>query len=287
MTSLLIGGIQIDRIVEMILPFETLSNFYPDARPEQIEACRPMFEPWALCPETGKFILVVQSYLVRTGQHTILIDTCVGCDKTIPYYMDWNNRQDRSWLSRLAESGVSPDDVDFVFCTHLHCDHAGWNTQLLDGRWVPTFPNAKYIMSRKDFEVTQQADNTGYNENVLPVVESGQARVVDTDYAMDEHIWLEPTPGHTPGHVAVGLASNGAEAVMCGDLIHSPIQCLHPEWNAVSDADPSRAASTRRAFLSENCDRERLVLAAHFPEPSIGRIVRAADTFHFAFLDQE
>ena len=142
-------------------------------------------------------------------------------------------------------------------------------------------------MSRKDFEVTQQTDNTGYNENVLPVVESGQARVVETDYAMDEHIWLEPTPGHTPGHVAVGLASNGAEAVMCGDLIHSPIQCLHPEWNAVSDADPSRAASTRRAFLSKNCDLERLVLAAHFPEPSIGRIMRVDDAFHFAFLDQE
>ena len=112
---------------------------------------------------------------------------------------------------------------------------------------------------------------------MLPVVESGQAQVVETDYAMDEHIWLEATPGHTPGHVAVGLASNGTEAVMCGDLIHSPIQCAYPEWNAVSDADPSQAAITRRTFLSENCDRERLVMAAHFPEPSIGRIVQADD----------
>lgn len=283
MTDLVIGNIQIDRIVEMILPFETIQNFFPNAHQEQIETCKPMFEPWALCRETGKIILVVQSYLVRTKKHTILIDTCVGCDKTIPFYMGWNNRQDRSWLSKLTDSGVSLTDVDFVFCTHLHCDHTGWNTQLLDGRWVPTFPNAKYIMSRKDFELTQEIDNSAYNENVLPVVETGQAAIVESDYAMDEHIWLEPTPGHTPGHVAVGMTSNGAEAVMCGDLIHSPIQCLFPEWNAVFDADPSQAAKTRRTFLSENCDRERLVMTAHFPEPSIGQIVQADDAFRFAF----
>ena len=283
MTDLVVGNIQIDRIVEMVLPFESIPNFFPDARQEQIEACRPMFEPWALCPETGKVILVVQSYLVRTGHHTILIDTCVGCDKTIPFYSDWNQRSDRSWLTKLAESGVSAADVDFVFCTHLHCDHVGWNTQLLDGRWVPTFPNAKYIMSRQDFELAQESNDPGYSENVLPVVEAGQAKIVDTDYTMDQHIWLEPTPGHTAGHVAVGLASMGAEAVMCGDLIHSPVQCVYPEWNAVSDANPTQAAKTRRAFLSENCDRERLVMAAHFPEPSIGRIVRAGDAFRFIF----
>lgn len=180
---------------------------------------------------------------------------------------------------------MSPAQVDYVFCTHLHCDHAGWNTQLLDGRWVPTFPNAKYIMSRTDFELAQEIDEPGYNENVLPVVEAGQALVVAPDYAMNEHIWLESTPGHTPGHVAVGLASNSIEAVMCGDLIHSPIQCPHPEWNAASDADPAQAARTRRTFLANNCDRGRLVMTAHFPEPSIGRVVEANDAFQFQFSD--
>ena len=283
MISFSVGDLRIDRIVEMILPFATIQNFFPDARQDQIEACRPMFEPWALCPDTGKYILVVQSYLVRTRQHTILIDTCVGCDKTIPDYMDWSNRKDRSWLDKLANTGVSPADIDFVFCTHLHCDHAGWNTQLLDGRWVPTFPNAKYIMSRKDFELTQELDDPGYSENVLPVVAAGLAEIVETDYVMNEHIWLEPIPGHTPGHVAVGLASAGCEAVMCGDLIHSPIQCLYPQWNAVSDADAALAAKTRKTFLSDNCDRQRLVMAAHFPEPSIGKILRTDDSFRFVF----
>jgi glyoxylase-like metal-dependent hydrolase (beta-lactamase superfamily II) len=138
-------------------------------------------------------------------------------------------------------------------------------------------------MSRKDLEATQESDSLGYHENVLPVVEAGQAVVVEGDYVMNEEIWLEPTPGHTPGHVAVGLASNGIEAVMCGDLIHSPIQCVYPEWNAVSDANPLQAAKTRRLFLSENCERKRLIMAAHFPEPSIGRVVREGEAFGFAF----
>ena len=288
MASLMVGDIQVDRIVEMTLPFETLSDFFPDSRQEQIDACKTWMEPWALCPDTGKFILVVQSYLVRTRHHTILIDTCVGCDKTIPYFLDWNKRTDKVWLNNLAERQVAPADVDYVFCTHLHGDHVGWNTQLLDGRWVPTFPNAKYIMSRRDFEQAlspELLDQSGYNENVLPIVEAGQAEIVDSNYEMDDNFWLEPTPGHTPGHVAVGMVSRGIEAVMCGDLMHSPIQCLYPEWNAVSDADPSKAARTRRTFLGDNCERNRLVMTAHFPEPSIGRILLVDNEFKFDSLE--
>ena len=285
MAQLVIGNLEIDRIVEMVLPFETLTNFFPDADPEQIDACKPLFEPWALCPETGKYILVVQSYLVRTPQHTILIDTCVGCDKTIPFYLDWDKRSDQSWLIKLERAGVSVLDIDFVCCTHLHCDHVGWNTQLIDGRWVPTFPKAKYIISRVDMELSQITNDFGYNENVLPIIESGQAEIVESDFVLNDEFWLEATPGHTPGHVAVGLASKGVEAVMCGDLIHSPIQCAYPEWNAVSDNDPIQAAKTRRRFLSENCESGRLVMAAHFPEPSIGRIVRANDAFQFVYSE--
>lgn len=284
MTSLMLGDIQIDRIVEMVLPFDTLTSFLPDANAEQIDLCKPWLEPWALCPDTGKFILVVQSYLVRTRQHTILIDTCVGCDKTIDFYPHWNKRTDRSWLSKLAETSVSPADVDYVFCTHLHCDHVGWNTQLLDGRWSPTFPNAKYIMSRKDMELSEATGGPGYNENLLPVVEAGQVLIVESDFALDDNIWLEPTPGHTAGHVAVAMVSGKNEAVMCGDLMHCPIQCAYPGWNAVSDADPAQATKTRRKFLNHNCDRNRLVMTAHFPEPSIGHIVQKDDAFRFDFL---
>ena len=283
MRQLHIGDIQINRIVEMASPFDTVSNFFANAEPTEVEACRSQFEPWALCPTTGKIILVVQSYLVRTAHHTILIDTCVGCDKTIPFYADWNNRKDRSWLHKLSGCGVSVTDIDFVFCTHLHCDHVGWNTQRVDGRWVPTFPNAKYIISRTDFEIALQNNTIGYQENILPIVETNQIELVETDYRLNDNIWLESTPGHTLGHVAVGLSSKGQEAVMCGDLAHSPIQCLHPEWHAESDDDPMLAVETRKNFFYENCDRDRLVLSAHFPEPSVGKIIHGANAYQFRF----
>jgi glyoxylase-like metal-dependent hydrolase (beta-lactamase superfamily II) len=285
MANLTLGDIQIDRIVEMVQPFETLTEFFPDSIPEKIELCKPWLEPWAMCPETGKFILVVQSYLVRTRHHTILIDTCVGCDKSIPWFTDWNKRTDRSWLKRLAVCGVLPNDIDFVFCTHMHGDHVGWNTQLKNGRWVPTFPNAKYVMSREDFELAEELDEFSYNENVLPVVEAGQAVIVDSNYAMDDHFWLEPTPGHTAGHVSVGMTSKGREAVMSGDIMHSPVQCAFPEWHASSDDDPALAVKTRRQFLEDNCDRNRLVMTAHFPEPSVGRILSADNAFRFVYED--
>ena len=285
MASLVLGDIRIDRIVEMVSPFETLADFFPDSSQDQIDLCKPWLEPWALCPETGKFILVVQSYLVRTRQHTILIDTCVGCDKTTPWYVDWHKRTDRSWLNRLAQCQVSPDDVDYVFCTHLHGDHVGWNTQLQNGQWVPTFPNAKYIMSREDYEQLEELDEFCYNENVLPVVETGQAVIVDSNFVMNDNFWFEPTPGHTAGHVAVGMASKGNEAVMSGDLMHCPIQCAYPDWTAASDDNPPVAVITRQNFLTDNCDRNRLVMTAHFPEPSIGRIVKTDDAFKFVFED--
>jgi glyoxylase-like metal-dependent hydrolase (beta-lactamase superfamily II) len=280
-TNLMLGDIRVDRLVEMVLPFDKIQNFFPDASQQQIDTCKPWMEPWALCPITGKIILVVQSYLIRTRHHTILIDTCVGCDKTIPFYAGWNKRTDRSWLDKFTDFGLSPADVDFVLCTHLHCDHVGWNTQLLNGQWQPTFPNAKYIMSRKDFELAQQMDQPGYRENVLPIVLAGQTLVVDSDYLINENIWLEPTPGHTPGHVAIGLLSKGHEAVMCGDLMHSPIQCAYPEWSAFSDDDPVQAEVTRRKFLFDSCKRNRLVMTAHFPEPSIGRIVESDQAYRY------
>ena len=283
MTSLLLGDMRIDRVVEMVQPYETVAEFFPGSSQHQIEPCKSWLEPRALCPDTGKIILVVQSYLVRTGRHTVLIDTCVGCDKSVPWFAQWNNRTDRGWLGRLALCGVSPDDIDYVFCTHLHGDHVGWNTRLEDGRWVPTFPNAKYVLSREDFEHAEKLDETGYHENVLPVVETGQAVIVESDHALDDNLWLEPTPGHTAGHVAVGMASRGNEAVMCGDIMHSPIQCSYPEWHSSSDDDPVLAAKTRRRFLEDNCESNRLVLTAHFPEPSIGRFARKDSAFRFVY----
>jgi glyoxylase-like metal-dependent hydrolase (beta-lactamase superfamily II) len=275
-----IGTIRIDRILEMEIPFRTPGQLFPQATDEEIEAHRHWLEPRAMCANTGKLILAVQSYLIRDGRHVILIDTCVGCDKT-NWFEPWAQRQDRSWLAQLGDLGVAPGDVDYVFCTHLHGDHCGWNTQLRDGRWVPTFPNAKYILARDEVESMTVEQSDTYNENVLPVIEAGLAVLVDTDYALSDEIRLEPTPGHTPGHVAVLISSNNAEAVMCGDLIHSPLQCVFPHWHYWVDRDQELAARTRHRFLDTHCETGKLVLTAHFPSPSMGYVEAGGDAFRF------
>jgi len=279
-----LGGVTVDRVVEMEFPFATVPQLFIDVREEEVAPHRAALEPWALEPESGRLIIAVQSYLVRTAHHTILIDTCVGCDKTSTFLPAWHMRDDRSWLDRLAAAGVQPEDVDFVMCTHLHSDHCGWNTQRVDGRWVPTFPNAKYVMTRREVEAAEARGASQWEESISPVIAAGQALLVEGDHALDDQVWFEPTPGHTAGHVAVGLAGTKMGAVMCGDLIHSPIQCAEPAWRYCNDADPDEALQTRRAFLESGSESGRLVLTAHFPSPSMGRVAAEGDAFGFAFV---
>ena len=278
-----IGAITVTRLLELETPFLTPAQLFAEAPAEAFEAHRHWLEPKALCPNSGRLILAVQSYLVRTSRHTILIDSCVGCDKSNAFFPDWHRRQDASWLASLAAAGVGPEAVDFVFCTHLHSDHCGWNTRLIDGRWVPTFPNARYILARREVEHYAAQPNDSYRESVLPVIEAGQAVLVEMDHALDDEVWLEPTPGHTPGHVAVHLASQGAAAVMCGDVVHSPIQCLYPEWAFASDQNPELARVTRRHFLEARSADRRMVLTAHFPSPSVGHVEGDGDAFRFHY----
>jgi glyoxylase-like metal-dependent hydrolase (beta-lactamase superfamily II) len=278
-----LGNITVQPIVEMVSPFMLPGDVMAEATPEVMEGHRAWLEPWSLCPKTGKLIIVVQSWLVRTAHHTILIDTCVGCDKEAQFYPDWHNRSDHIWLERLAAAGVQPEQVDYIFCTHLHLDHVGWNTRLLDGRHVPTFPNAKYIFAKADVDEAEAGDEASFRQSVLPVMEAGQAQLVAGDFALDDNVWLEPTPGHTSGHVAVGLVSEGARAVMCGDLIHFPVQCAHPDWVVGFDTDPVQGCATRQSFLADNCESGRLVLTAHFPGTSMGYVERAGDAFGFRF----
>jgi glyoxylase-like metal-dependent hydrolase (beta-lactamase superfamily II) len=169
----------------------------------------------------------------------------------------------------------------------MHSDHVGWNTRLVDGRWVPTFPNARYVFTKKELEAWEAGhpkfSRQPLEDSVLPVIAAGQAELVTNDYALDDQVRLEPAPGHTPDHVAICLASQGQRAVMCGDVMHSPVQCLHPEWTAWPDWDPDQAKRTRRAFMERHCDTDTLILTAHFPLPSAGRILPEGDAFRFAF----
>ena len=172
-----------------------------------------------------------------------------------------------------------------MLCSHLHSDHCGWNTRLRDGRWVPTFPKARYVFSRREVEDAEARGDSAFAESVVPVLEAGQADLVDMDHALDDEVWLEPTPGHTPGHVAIRLASRGDEAVMCGDLMHFPIQCAHPEWKTDFDDDPVMACRTRRRFLEQSSESGAKVMTAHFPSPSVGHVRPKGEAFRFDYLD--
>jgi len=188
------------------------------------------------------------------------------------------------------ESGVTPEAVDYVLCTHLHVDHVGWNTRLLDGRWVPTFPNARYLFDREEWEFWQAEYRTGgftddpfYEDGILPVIAARQADFVSGDREIDRWVRLEPSRGHTPGHVCVRIRDAGSEAVMTGDMMHHPLQCAEPALSSCFCVDPEQSHLTRRIFLERHADGGILVLPAHFPSPTGGRVKSAGETFRFAF----
>lgn len=285
-----IGKLQILRALEMVTPFEPLV-FFPETAEADWAAHRQWLEPDALDPQTGALQFAMQSYLIRSSHHTVLVDTCIGNHKDRPTRPSWHLKTDGMYMNALAAHGIRPEDVDYVMCTHLHSDHVGWNTRLENGRWVPTFPNARYVFSEQELVTWRDVGDPKFSrqpleDSVLPIVEAGRAELVTNDYALDDEIWLESTPGHTPDHVAIALASNGERAVMSGDILHSPVQCAHPEWIPWPDWDAALARQTRREFLERYSDTDTLVCTAHFPLPSAGRIVSAGDAFRFEYDKQ-
>lgn len=280
-----VGGIEITGIVEFAGQFLFPEEMFPAATPDAIAPHRCWLEPAALCPESGRLNLTVQSFVLRTRHHTILVDPCVGNDKTLEIYPPWHKRRDFTWLNNLKAQGLTPEDIDVVMCTHLHIDHSGWNTSLIDGHWRPTFPKARYLFSRRELAAAEALGGPTFEENVLPILEAGLADLVEPDFVLDDEVSFEPTPGHTPGHVSVRLASGGACAVISGDVMHSPLQCAEPEWGCVFDAMPEEADRTRRRFLERACADGTLVFANHFPLPSAGLIAAHGKGFRFRYRE--
>ena len=277
------GDLTIHRVVDYEGGFMDPFEMFPALTPQQFAPERDWLASIGGLGADGRLDLCFQSYVVRTPHHVVLLDSCIGNHKHRPMRAEWHQKTDDRFMRGLAAAGVAVEDVDYVMCTHMHADHVGWNTRLDDGRWVPTFPNARYVFSRQEFEHWQQV-NAGtqvfaFQDSVLPVIEAGRADLVAGDHAIGDHIRLLPTPGHTPGHVAIALGKGRDEAVASGDLIHSPLQARHPELSTRFDADQARAAVTRRAFLERYCDTGTLCCFAHFPSPSAGRITRRGTGF--------
>jgi glyoxylase-like metal-dependent hydrolase (beta-lactamase superfamily II) len=281
-TTFRTGDITIHRVIEQEQAFAPALEFLPGLTPELLDENRAWLQPAAL-DENDNIRLCFQSYVVQTPDHTILVDSCIGNHKDRPTRPAWHMKTDDTYMRGLADRGLSVGDIDIVMCTHLHADHVGWNTKLENGRWVPTFPNARYLFSEREFAHWsarhQQAPLPAIADSVLPVIEAGRADLVRDGFEIGDHVRLTPTPGHTPGHFAVRLGRNGREAVLTGDLIHSPLQARYPELSMNSDVDPALAATTRRSFLETYCDTGTLCCTAHFPSPSVGRITRWGDGF--------
>ncbi|MEO9518562.1 MAG: MBL fold metallo-hydrolase [Paracoccaceae bacterium] len=273
-----IGDVEIWRILEINGPFLKPEDLYPTAGPDLHDVLKK-HAPGQVCASSGLLILPIQGFLLKTPTHNILVDSCVGNDKTVPRLPDWHQRSDNRFMAALTAAGVGPEDIDVVLCTHLHTDHVGWNTQKLDGRWVPTFPNAKYLMPSEDEATYRAQDSDTYRESVLPVIENGQAELVTAGHMLGDHVSLIPSPSHTPGHVSVLIKSGGAEALITGDALHSTAQCCKPEWHFTFDMDPEQAVKSRRTLLEDASESGRRVLGSHFTLPSIGRIKADGDAF--------
>jgi glyoxylase-like metal-dependent hydrolase (beta-lactamase superfamily II) len=281
--QLSVGDLTIHRIIEQEMTFLPAREMLPALTPELLAGNRAWLQQAGALDDNDVLKLCFQSYVVKTPHHTILVDSCIGNDKPRPLRPKWNMKTDDTYLHALAAAGVSVADIDFVMCTHLHVDHVGWNTRLENGRWVPTFPNARYIFARGEFDYwtaqNAKAEVPPFADSVLPVVAADRAEIVTDDFAIGDHTRILPTPGHTPGHVAFAFGKARDDAVFSGDLMHSPLQARHPELSAKFDVDQVQAAVTRRAFLERYCDTATLCCTAHFPSPSTGRIKRWGDGF--------
>ncbi|MFN0264410.1 MBL fold metallo-hydrolase [Tepidamorphus sp. 3E244] len=274
---LIIGDTRIDRIVETVGGFFPAREFFPSLTDEFLEEHREWLEP-RFIDSNGNVILCFQSYLVRTPRHTILVDSCVGNDKPRPMRPMFNMFKLDAWEKGLAALEVGLADIDFVMCTHLHVDHVGWNTKLENGRWVPTFPNARYIFSQTelDFWTKRETDDPELcpwiTDSVLPVVAANRHQCVASDHEFDGALRLTPTPGHTIDHFSVEVGGRQPDAIIGGDMVHSPIQVLFPDTGMFSDYSSEQAAQTRRALFDRICDTPTRLCTAHFHEPSIIRI---------------
>jgi len=284
MHTLTLGEVAISRITEIGRSAFPTTQMLPESDAARIAQHHRWIKPHFFDDVTGDLGSRIQTWIVRTPQHTVLVDTGVGNDKSRHETDLWNRRQG-GYLDDLRAAGVTPEQVDLVLCTHLHVDHVGWNTRLVDGRWVPTFPKARYVFPGEEWEFWKHEHQAGREksgciaDSVVPVVEAGQAEMVSSTHRIDPWLSYEPWVGHTPGHAAVRVHTSAGDAVFSGDLMHRVVQVAEPQWSSIFCYDGKQAAVTRKAFVERHAASGDLVLPAHFPHP--GRVVRDGASHRF------
>ena len=275
-----IGDVRITRIVEMEVAGGT-RFILPQATPEAVSSMQWLVPHFAT-PE-GKLIMSVHALVIETPDRLMLVDTCIGNDKdrSIP---NWHQLS-LPFLEDLAKAGYEPEQFDTIMCTHLHVDHVGWNTRLIDGVWVPTFKNARYLIGKTEYEHWQAADPSDLNDgifedSVLPVMNAGLMDLVAADHQVSEEVSFVSTPGHTPGHVSILIRSKAKQALITGDCIHHPCQIEQTHWSSSADFDASRAIATRENLVATYANQPTLIIGTHFATPTAGYL-RSTETGHY------
>ncbi|MEV8325658.1 MBL fold metallo-hydrolase [Kitasatospora sp. NPDC056731] len=278
-----VGGVTVHRIDETLLPPATGPWLLPEATPEVVTGHDWLHPHFA--DREGVLHLDSHSFAFVVGGLRVLVDTGIGNGKERANPAWHQLRTD--YLERLAAAGFPPDSVDLVILTHLHADHVGWNTREVNGEWIPTFPHARYLTSRVEREFwagydLEEARRQMFLDSVIPVERAGLLDLVDVPAEGVEiapGLRLIPTPGHTPGHVAVELTSRGEAALITGDCIHHPVQLAHPAIGACVDIDPRQSEASRRKLLGSLADTDTLLLGTHFAPPTAGRVLTDGDAY--------
>lgn len=289
MAELRIGDIRVQRIGEFCGPSVPADFFLRDVPENAIELNSDWLYPDIVDQKSQLLVTSVHSWIVRTKHHNVLIDGCYGNDKSRPG-LPVGDMIQTDWLDRLAACGLQPEDIDFVMCTHLHADHVGWNTRLIDGRWVPTFPNARYLFSRREYEhwnpLGDNADAYGqtnvFEDSVLPCMEAGLVTFVEHGHSVDDELIIEDAQGHTVGNSIIRGISNGMTGLFTGDCLHTPLQIAYPQINSVACELPEQARATRLRILEEAAEHGHLLLPAHFPPPHVCKVERSGTGFRYA-----
>jgi glyoxylase-like metal-dependent hydrolase (beta-lactamase superfamily II) len=285
-----VGEAELLRIDEMVDMSWKPESFFRNFDADVIDAQLDWLVPGHYRKNQGCLVMSVHSWVVRTERHTVLIDSCIGNQKDRMPRASWHNL-DTPFLHRLRNACVDPQEVDYVMCTHMHADHVGWNTMLKNGSWIPTFPNARYVFGRAEYEhwlkypSRSPIHRNAFNDSVLPVVAAGQAELVDDGYQLDDNFVVELAPGHTPGNVIIRLSSKQSLAIFAGDVVHHPLQIYHPEWSTIGCLDPEESVATRRQTLESCCEQSALLVPAHFAAPHAGYVRDSGVGFEFEWLE--
>ena len=294
------GDISVQKVLDGVENFKAVIAF-PEIDLEVFNQHKNWVEPfYDFAKKTIR--ISMHSYVISTPEINILVDTCIGNDKNRvgngPIYKanadvlsHWNLR-DSAYLKNLSDIRIHPEEIDYVMCTHLHADHVGWNTKLDNGRWVPTFPNAKYLFSPVELaNITKEANNPYdqyvklmYEDSILPVIQSGQSVLIDNSLDLGKGINLLPTPGHSPGHYCIEIESAKRKGILTGDILHNPIQVNYPELSTMFCADKIKSNEQRIKLVDDLTDTETIILAAHFGGSTAGKIISSKDSREFFLI---